>query len=470
MIKRRWRSIYLLALFVFVFIWSYVQPYSVAPDEAMKFDVINYLVNNNALPDGRDASIRNPIWGISYAYQPYLSLMISALFMKITSFFTKNMQALVMAARLVNVFLITGIGFVAMKIGDELLEKGEKILFVFLVTLLPGSLYLGTYVNNDVIALFSIACIIYGWIRVYKYGWTKKRACFWGLSISLCALSYYNAYSYILCSMFFFIITALFLNGKKWDIKTLIKWGSLITFIVILFAGWWFVRNAILYDGDILARETMKKMGELYAQNEYKPSKIFTPQRAGMTIGEMLLYVHGTNVNSHNYLITVFMSFIGVFGSMEIFPPGLISKLYLLFFFIAILGVFKNYTNIFGRSKKVVKKEIIGAGPTYLNTYTMQPIWKTYSLLHLTMVLASLISALLAIWYSYANDYQAQGRYFMPALIPFMYFVVLGYRYLFGKLIKSEKLKFLIYIGISVIIACLAVYCFVGVFYPYYYK
>lgn len=471
MTKRRvMRGFYLLALFVFISLWAYLQPYNVAPDEAMKFDVIKYILTHHSLPDGRDPSIRNEIWGISYAYQPYLSLMLSAVLMKIGGLFSNNMQTLVWFARLVNALFMTAMGFVCMKIGDELLEKGEKTAFLFLVTLLPGSLYLGTYVNNDAIALFSVSCIIYGWILVYKYGWNFKRACFWGFSISLCALSYYNAYSYILCSIFLFVFTTLLMGQKKWDFSAFFKWGALITFLVVLLSGWWFLRNALLYDGDILGRETMKKMGELYAQTDYKPSRIFTPQRAGMTIGQMLFYVHGTEANSHNYLVTVLMSFVGAFGSMKIFPPGIISKLYLLFFAFGGIFLLKSRTDIFGSNKKMVKKELGARGDIYIKVYELKPLWKTYSLLHLTMLAASLICAFLAVWYSYANDYQAQGRYFMPSLIPLMYFVILGYRRLLEKLVKSERLKFFVYMGISILVVSTALYCFVGVFLPFYYR
>jgi hypothetical protein len=38
---------------------------------------------------------------------------------------------------------------------------------------------------------------------------------------------------------------------------------------------------------------------------------------------------------------------------------------------------------------------------------------------------------LLSIWYSYASDYQPQGRYILPALIPICYYCVSGFEKIF---------------------------------------
>ena len=50
-------------------------------------------------------------------------------------------------------------------------------------------------------------------------------------------------------------------------------------------------------------------------------------------------------------------------------------------------------------------------------------------------------------WYSYASDYQAQGRYLMPMLIPFMYFITRGYEYLAERFVKRETARRWIYRG-----------------------
>lgn len=45
---------------------------------------------------------------------------------------------------------------------------------------------------------------------------------------------------------------------------------------------------------------------------------------------------------------------------------------------------------------------------------------------HLGLLVAILVPNVLNFWYSYATDYQPQGRYSMPMLIPFMYYIARG--------------------------------------------
>ena len=95
-------TIFLIGLFCYYLIWTVSQPYNSCPDEKMKWDICKYIAENNSIPDGRDESIRDSIWGISYAFQPILTYMICAVFVKIASIFTTQQFALVVAARLVR--------------------------------------------------------------------------------------------------------------------------------------------------------------------------------------------------------------------------------------------------------------------------------------------------------------------------------------------------------------------------------
>ena len=65
--------VFLTAIFVFIMMWACIQPLNASPDESMRYDIVNFIINHGCLPDGRDPEIRNEIWGISYAYYPILS-------------------------------------------------------------------------------------------------------------------------------------------------------------------------------------------------------------------------------------------------------------------------------------------------------------------------------------------------------------------------------------------------------------
>ncbi|MCA5960674.1 hypothetical protein LC724_09995 [Blautia sp. RD014234] len=72
-------------------------------------------------------------------------------------------------------------------------------------------------------------------------GWNVKVCIELGAALSVCALSYYNAYGFILCSVFFFCGSILLCEGKRWNYKKMLSLGIPITVVIILLAGWWFI-------------------------------------------------------------------------------------------------------------------------------------------------------------------------------------------------------------------------------------
>ncbi len=146
-----------------------------APDEAMRMLIPEYIVSHHALPNGMEEAVRHPLWGFSYALYPYLTAIISSVFMAITSLFTKSAAALLTAARLTSVLSGTGTLIVVFLIGEELFERRESALLggIF-VGFLPQFVFLSCYVNNDSFAVFTVALIIYFWIRGMKSAFCKK--------------------------------------------------------------------------------------------------------------------------------------------------------------------------------------------------------------------------------------------------------------------------------------------------------
>ena len=50
------------------------------------------------------------------------------------------------------------------------------------------------------------------------------------------------------------------------------------------------------------------------------------------------------------------------------------------------------------------------------------------------MLLATIIPVVLALSYSYGYDFQPQGRYYLPIVVPFMYFLAMGVEKMIGSL------------------------------------
>lgn len=461
--------VFLAALFVFLLLWAVVQPLNASPDEHMRYQIVEYIMKHGTLPEGGDPEIRNELWGISYAFSPITSYIIGAVFGKIAALFSAAEMAPVIGARLVNVIFGTLTGFLCLRIGKRMMKPGAAWLFATMVCFLPGAVFIHSYVNMDSIAVCSTAWILLCWCKALQNGWSGKLCVELGLALSVCALSYYNAYGFALCTIFYFCISMLVCREKRWDWKALVKYGLLITAVVLVCAGWWFVRNAILYDGDFLGRNASSMYGELYAVEELKPSNIMTPKKMGQSIWDMLFWVPGEW--NYNWLSTVVVSFIGTFGYMDIFMPKLWSYLYVFFFAAGALCVLPRLPELFEvrRIRKEVtdRREDAEGSVTKMTVYRKKG-WKMEGVFHLCLAGAAVIPVILLVIYAYSVDFQAQGRYLMPMLIPFMYFLSKGFEHVVERVRGNVKIRQGIYGALCFLYLLSAVLVYALIFLPNY--
>lgn len=418
-------AIFLIGLFGYYLIWTVSQPYNSCPDEKMKWDICKYIAEHNSIPDGRDESIRDSIWGISYAFQPILTYMICAVFVKIASIFTTQQFALVVAARLVSTISMTLTIYFVIKIANKLFkDKGiYKYLFIVFIAFQPITAFLASYINNDSTAILAISMIIYLWILGLESNWKTKHCILLGGAVGFCALTYYNAYGYILCSVLICLSSAVL---NKMDAKEIAKKTLIVASVAFAVAGWWFVRNAIIYDGDILGTKTQNEYGDKYALEQYKPSVRKTPENSNESIWHML--------DEDAWANTTAKSFVGIFGYHSILMSNKIYYSYLGLWLIGGLGCLLKFKDLF-----IYKKEE-----------------KSKYILNYIFVIAIIIPILLSIIYSYTSDFQPQGRYIMGIIIPFVYFVVNGIQTMLEKFIKSEKIRNIIIIMIMLLIIAIS--------------
>ena len=418
-------AIFLIGLFCYYLIWTVSQPYNSCPDEKMKWDICKYIAEHNSIPDGRDESIRDSIWGISYAFQPILTYMICAVFVKIASIFTTQQFVLVVAARLVSTISMTLTIYFVIRIANKLFkDKGiYKYLFIVFIAFQPITAFLASYINNDSTAILAISMIIYLWILGLESNWKIKHCILLGGAVGFCALTYYNAYGYILCSVLICLSSAVL---NKMDAKEIAKKALIVASVAFAVAGWWFVRNAIIYDGDILGTKTQNEYGDKYALEQYKPSVRKTPENSNESIWHML--------DEDAWANTTAKSFVGIFGYHSILMSNKIYYSYLGLWLIGGLGCLLKFKDLF-----IYKKEE-----------------KSKYILNYIFVIAIIIPILLSIIYSYTSDFQPQGRYIMGIIIPFVYFVVNGIQTMLEKFIKSEKIRNIIIIMIMLLIIAIS--------------
>lgn len=418
-------AIFLVCLFCYYFIWTTSQPYNSCPDESMKWDICKYIFENNKLPRGEEETIRNQIWGISYAFQPILTYMIGAGFMKVASIFTMDEFSLVVAARLVSTLSMTLSVYFVIKIADKLFKDKEiyKILFVVFIAFQPLTAFLASYINNDSTAVLATTMIIYLWILGLESNWKTKHCVLLGLAIGFCALTYYNAYGYILCSIILCLVSV---TSNKMKSKDIWQKVLIVGLVAFAFAGWWFIRNAVLYNGDILGITAQNECGDKYALDKFKPSTRMTVQKEGSSLIYMLFRM--------KWIVITALSFVGIFGYHSIVMSNKIYFCYLVIWVVGIVGVLMKFKELF-----VYKKEE-----------------KNKYLLNYIFVVSIIIPILLSMYYSYASDFQPQGRYIMGIIVPFTYFLVTGIQAVLEKFIKSEKIRNVIIIALMLLIIAIS--------------
>ena len=257
--------------------------------------------------------------------------------------------------------------------------------------------------------------ILYAWLLGMSEKWNLRSCTLLAVGIGVCALSYYNSYGWILCSIFIFFASELWQRRKKLSDKELWKWGIYISIVVLVIISFFFIRNAVLYHGDFLGMSSLTESSEMFAREDIKPSNRPTPQNLGMGFGEML---RTTRYIGINWVEATFESFIAVFSYMTIFAPDWIYNVYKFVLALGVLGVLLSFL------KKVRKKEV--------ESDTI--------ILGINLLICLLIPIGLSMYYSYATDYQPQGRYCYPMLLALTCFISKGLEYLI-LWIPSEKIQ-----------------------------
>lgn len=492
--ERRLDILFYICIFAVLFGWMLIMPLGGGPDEKMRYSIVQYIFVHWRLPHGGDPEILDRTWGFSYAFQPILPYMISAVFVKLGTFFTWNGEILVLFARFVNIIIGIVMAVLTRKLSKKLFDKAmASWLFTLLVMLLPQQLFMHTYVNTDSMALMSTILIVYAWVLGMEKDWDVKSMVLLSLGIIFCAMSYYNAYGYILASIFVFASYFIILkepdsrlhtvnsykmsgrSNKDWiegymiafsyivslialayDLKT----GSIVFAAAVLLTILSFVINKsyaiqigpMLKKGIFISAIVLLGIGWWFIRSYIMYDGDFLGLRIRDEYAEIYAVdalkpsLHETYYNqghsimymlkNSNFLVLTAKSFVAMFGNMEVGVYDWIYRGYLLLIITGIAGMLI---------------------PERQRSYLRSLSDRSVKIININMILCAVIPNILNIWAAYSYDYQPQGRYSLPMLAALMYLVSIGLNKIVSFFIGNKKVRDYILAGVCawLVIACL---------------
>lgn len=431
--------LWILAFFCWFLLWSVVLPYNAGPDEFMRYDVVEYLYEYRVLPRGDDPILcTGNLWGISYAFSPYLPYLIATLFMQIASVFTALSElGLLHVARLVSVLSSTVTIVFLFKISNKLNFK-HRFFLPIVVGLLPQFTFISAYVNNDAFAIMTTSIIVYAWIVGIKTYWNRESCVCLALGMAFCVASYYNCYGYLLVSFFVFVCSYIYWAYKEKNTKRIVEMfqkGFGFVFVVVAISGWWFIRNYIIYDGDFMGSNASTAAAIKYSIPELSPLNKKSLYEQGVTLSDMLF--------EREWIETTAKSFIACFGYMQIY---LVDSAYLIWRSIIALGLIGKCVSKVKNVKASVKCEVESK---YMD---------------IAYACSIVIVLVLSIIYSYTSDFQPQGRYILPIVVPLGIWLAQGWHHIEDIL----KQKIIVRIITAFIIFC-NIYALMFEMIPFYY-
>lgn len=380
-------------IFFVTLLLALTMPETSAPDEAMRNDIPEWIYKNGVLPVGNEEELISNVWGFSYGFVPYLPSLLAIPFIAIFNLVYPDHFAVVLGTRLVSILSSIFSVWISSKIAQKIFnEIGARLLFSVFIVLLPQYIFVGSYHNNDAFAVLSVLLFFLFLLKGMEDHWTFKTCMGLGVAISLCVLTYYNTLAFILSGFLYCLYCCI--KDDSIQRKFLFILGRVICVlcVVCVLAGWFFIRNAILHDGDFLGISAQQMCAENRALSGQFVHFPVSPVAEGVSLGEMLF--------DFGWLETTLKSFVGVFGYMNIVMP---NYYYLVYFVIYVLGLILGVVYLL---KSHRTKELF------------------------TISLCIILTVFLSIYRSYTYDYQAQGRYILPALPMVALLTTLGYEYL----------------------------------------
>lgn len=201
------------------------------------FGYIGYIFFNNHLP------ANNPIdyWCF---FNPPLFYIISAIFMKIQTFFNFTIEQGLENLQILSVLYTTIFNIFVYRILKEINIKKSIIFLILFVGLSPAMIIMSGSLNNDILSIMLSTIAIFYCIRWYKSDSLKDLIKI-AFAISLAIMTKISsALIAVVIAVVFFVKV---IQNKK-DIKKYVKYFSLFALISLPIGLWFPIKNLVLYN------------------------------------------------------------------------------------------------------------------------------------------------------------------------------------------------------------------------------
>lgn len=371
------------------------------PDETARLLVPKAIVSGHLLPSGYDPlTIMNwsePHYSGNYSYAFYPQLLgayATALCMGVARLLGAAPAYQLLAARLSSVaWGVAGAFFVGKSVRACLAEKPDGEIYGALATVLvgfwPQYAFLSSYVNNDVVGMAGVAMLVCSLVMGIRWGWTMRPCALLATGIVTCALGYLNTYGFVLAAIVTFVWTCVQQHAsRKADALRPIGLTALAC-AVCTFP--FFAVNIVRY-GDVIGSRVFEAQHLAWVAQGNEPLMRPYPE----SFWSLVLL--------DPFVSTTLQSFVGTFGYMFVLAPDMVRCLCWLVL-------------------------LLGTG-AFLGTarYRRACGSRRWGLFVTALLAAALITVAMHVWRTLNADYQAQGRYIIVILVPWIVMATLGLR------------------------------------------
>lgn len=391
-----WLTILLGVVLLNGCLWAWIIPFDGAPDEVHKYEITYFIWHNHHLPVfGPDADlyIREApgtrdgyVYGVSATY-PFGAYLLAAILMVIVP--VSKPLMLLHVARLASVIFNLVTVYFAYRIVSTLFGHRRYAIWIAgLIALIPQFTYTGAYVGDDAYLIAAMTWILWAVISGLEQGWTRKNQVQLASALVMATLGKFNVWVVVLP----FVVLAFF---STWDID----WPERLRAWAVMFLpptlslGGWLLRNIYLYHdlfaldvGRVAWADYTERIGFNWitlAEQGYKFTDLFTQT---------------------DWLRTVFESFWGRFFYMDVVMDARIYNVLLAGCSAGLILTLVAFWRL---------------RDTVLPSATVKKFF-ICSLISLAILFAFSAAT------SFYNDYQPQGRYFFPLIVPIMVLLTLG--------------------------------------------